>query len=102
MGEVEHVLDDARRRAPDSHDLVWYAWPQVWSSTALGFGGVGGQMMTSAQTFVVLTDALAYVYFGGRFAYSTNHRTAMEYVRKLSAPGLRVRGIRPDSAGSGA
>ena len=53
----------------DIHDVVIFS--QQWNSTALGFGGVGGDSMTRATTTVVLkTDASADVYFGGRLAYS--------------------------------
>ena len=49
-----------------------YSFPQGWGSTALGYGGIGGQAMTSAQT-IVLYDAcegITRVYFGGgRLAY---------------------------------
>ena len=53
----------------DIHDVVVFS--QRWNSTALGFGGIGGDSMTRATTTVVLkTDASADVYFGGRLAYS--------------------------------
>lgn len=44
---------------------------QVWGSTALGFGGIGGQAMTSAYTTVIFDDYLNIwaVYFGERMAY---------------------------------
>lgn len=66
------------------------AFPQVWGSTALGFKGIGGQMITSAMTTVVsFRDsqdpslwAKAYVYFGGRFAYSA-HPTNGDFIRDL-------------------
>lgn len=48
-----------------------YDFEQVWGSTALGFGGIGGQAMTSARTFVFISPyhKTCYVYFAGRFAY---------------------------------
>jgi hypothetical protein len=46
-------------------------FPQMWGSTALGFGGIGGAAMTSAYTVIVFgcnrTDAC--VYFNGGLAY---------------------------------
>ena len=42
---------------------------QTWGSTALGFGGMGGQMMTTARTYIIVYKNRAYVYFGGRYAY---------------------------------
>lgn len=61
--------EDAFRR-PLLHEIDVYSFPQVWSDTALGFGGVGGQSMTTAQTTVVIGmmhDAA--IYFGRRLAY---------------------------------
>lgn len=48
---------------------------QPWGSTALGFGGIGGQMFTSAITTVVGCEdsdgvPTFYVFFGGGFAYA--------------------------------
>lgn len=45
---------------------------QVWPFTALGFGGLGMRMMTTAVTVVVMpriSGGKACVYFGDRFAY---------------------------------
>jgi hypothetical protein len=46
-------------------------FPQIWGSTSLGFGGIGGQAITSAYTIVIQSDIdHSYcVYFGGQFAY---------------------------------
>lgn len=57
------------RRRPSARDVEIYSFTQTWGSTALGFGGIGGQAMTAAQTTIV-TDLQTYcVYFGGRLAY---------------------------------
>ena len=56
-------------RRPTDRDVEVYSFTQTWDSTALGFGGIGGQAMTTAQTTIV-TDFQTYcVYFGGRLAY---------------------------------
>jgi hypothetical protein len=45
-------------------------FPQQWGSSALGFGGVGGQAMTEEYTTVLQGPGLDLaVYFGGSFAY---------------------------------
>ncbi len=48
-------------------------FPQVWGSTALGYGGIGGAAMSTAYTVVVESRIVAQraVYFGrsGRLAY---------------------------------
>ncbi len=58
-------------RRPTAYEITVVAmFPQQWSSTALGFGGIGGQAFTTAYTVVLcgpMGDHL--VYFGGRFAY---------------------------------
>ncbi len=48
---------------------------QTWGSTALGFGGIGGQSMTSAYTTVIESDDLGYaaVFFGNIMAYIVQH-----------------------------
>ena len=54
------------------YDLTVYAmFPQTWSSTALGFGGIGGQAFTSAYVCVIESNLVGgfAVYFGGRLAY---------------------------------
>lgn len=59
------------RRHQLSDITVVAMFPQTWSSTALGHGGVGGQAITTAYTVVLgsnLTGEHA-VYFGGQFAY---------------------------------
>jgi hypothetical protein len=46
-------------------------FPQTWGSTALGFGGIGGQAITSAYVCVIESNLVGSyaVYFGGRLAY---------------------------------
>ena len=53
------------------HDFDLYIFEQIWGSTALGFGGVGGDAMTSAMTYVFVPQVEddCIVYFAGRFAY---------------------------------
>lgn len=45
---------------------------QAWASTALGFGGIGGQAMTSAYTTVIWEEntGIYGVFFGERLAYA--------------------------------
>lgn len=71
------------------HKFKMYVFPQIWSSTALGFDGCGGQAITEAYTTVVemtsykvesgkdikgivykeLDDKVYAVFFDGRIAY---------------------------------
>lgn len=64
------MIDKTRKHS--MYDLSVYAmFPQTWSSTALGFGGIGGQAFTSAYVCIIESDLLGQfaVYFGGRLAY---------------------------------
>lgn len=57
-------------------DFEMYSFEQIWPSTALGFGGIGGAAMTAAQTYVFIpkqkTDK-CFVYFGSSFAYIADY-----------------------------
>lgn len=68
----------ARTRRPTTRDFEVYAmFPQVWGSTALGHGGIGGSAMTSAYTVVLCCPILGefLVYFGGRFCYAVDAKS---------------------------
>lgn len=58
-------------RRPTETEIDVVSFPQLWGSTALGHGGMGGAAMTTAQTTVVMmkSPAAAAVYFGARLAY---------------------------------
>lgn len=61
-----------KTRRHSMYDLTVYSmFPQTWSSTALGFGGVGGQAITSDYVCVIESGLVGQfaVYFGGRLAY---------------------------------
>ena len=62
---------------------------QAWSSTALGFGGIGGQTITSAYTVAVIGPCGdACVYFAGRFAYHIKRPNAQFY-EDVAGRGLK-------------
>lgn len=52
----------------ENYEVISFS--QAWSSTALGFGGIGGQAITSAQTTIFTDYNTAYVYIGGGYAYT--------------------------------
>lgn len=59
-------------RLPNLDEIsVVYMFPQMWGSTALGFGGIGGQAITTAYTVILQHDQSSTyaVYFSGQFAY---------------------------------
>lgn len=64
-----------KSRKHSLYDLTVYSmFPQTWSSTALGFGGIGGQAISSAYVCVIESNLVGgyAVYFGGRLAYVIN------------------------------
>jgi hypothetical protein len=51
--EIENrLLAFAESEGCYKEDIEIYVFPQVWSSTALGYGGIGGQAITSSHTIV--------------------------------------------------
>ncbi len=73
----EDVRVPARRR-PTTRDFGVYAmFTQMWGSTALGHGGMGGAAMTAAYTIVLECYATQefLVYFGGEMCYKVDRRS---------------------------
>lgn len=67
---------DYSKERPTIDDFELHTFDQTWGSTALGFGGIGGQAMTAARTYVfvpVNCEQKCFVYFGGRFAYQADY-----------------------------
>lgn len=48
---------------PTEREVRVVMFPQIWGSTAKGYGGMGGAAMTEAYTVVVSTRSDACVYF---------------------------------------
>jgi hypothetical protein len=96
---LRDCIDDAMKRVDRHADEVWgerelaiYSWPQQWGTTTCGFGGIGGQAFTTAQTFVIQSpsgDVL--VYHAGRFARHVHKPTEAfwEQFGKGRLPGLK-------------
>ena len=79
------LIEEAR--SPDSmfidrvEDFDFYVFEQVWSRTPIGFGEIGSQKITSANTYVFVPNAantdLCFVYFGSTFAYKVPYSEAI-------------------------
>lgn len=70
-------------------DFDMFIFEQTWGSTALGFGGgIGGQKITAANTYVfipITCNQNCFVYFDGRFAYQVPYsKSFAEDVRNYS------------------
>lgn len=59
--------EDASESMPIDNYIIY---PQTWSSTTLGFGGIGGSALTTAPTIAIESMGQIFVFFGERFAYS--------------------------------
>ena len=79
-----------RFRRPREEDVEVVHFAQTWGSTALGFGGVGGQAMTSAYTTVVTSGVAAAVYFSGRHAY-TIPKYNTEFITDVRSQSMNAR-----------
>ena len=58
-----------KKRRPCIDEVEVIQFHQIWGSTALGFGGIGGSAMTGAYTTIIIMFEYAAVFFDGRFAY---------------------------------
>jgi len=83
--DLPYRLDYSEKPYPTVDDFELYTFEQIWGSTALGFGGMSGQAITTARTYVFIPvncNQKCFVYFAGRFAYKVNYsETFMEDVR---------------------
>lgn len=70
--DLPYRLDYARDKMASVSDFEVFIFQQLWPSTATGFSGIGGQMLTSQVSYVFVPascDQNCFVYFGGQFAY---------------------------------
>lgn len=73
------IYEDFERR-PYRHEIELFSmFVQGWGSTALGFGGVGGQAFTDAYTTILQCGNEFLVYFSTRLAYKLVNPTQAFY-----------------------
>lgn len=78
--DLPHRFDYSQEK-PTVDDFELYTFNQTWGSTALGFGGIGGDAMTEARTYVfvpVTCKQKCFVYFGSKFAYQVDYCNALK------------------------
>ena len=89
-------FDYTENKCPTLDDFDMYTFEQVWGSTALGFGGIGGQAITDARTYVFIPinrNQKCFVYFAGRFAYAVDYSEKfMEDVSKCNMASVAMSG----------
>ena len=74
--DLPYRFDYSNNSNPTLDDFEIHVFEQTWGSTALGFGGVGGQAMTSATTYVFIPIGInqkCFVYFAGSFSYAVDY-----------------------------
>lgn len=74
--DLPYRFDYSDNSHPTLDDFELHTFEQTWGSTALGFGGFGGQAMTSARTYVFIPIGInqkCFVYFADRFAYAVDY-----------------------------
>lgn len=72
--ECLKAIDEKLGHRGDILDIQTFS--QAWSSTALGFGGWGGQAITAANTTVIrLGNGQWHVFFGSKLAYVVENPT---------------------------
>ena len=86
--EPEDCMVEKTRRPYLGEIQVQGMFLQTWSSTALGFGGIGGQAITGAYTIVLECSGEYAVYFAGRHAY-TVRRPSDEFFQDLEKRCMR-------------
>lgn len=89
-------LDYTKPLKPNIDDFCIHTFEQTWASTALGFGGIGGQAFTNARTYVFIPeipDQKCHVYFAGRYAYASDYNDAfIEDVKRGQMVSVAMKG----------
>lgn len=93
--DLPYRLDYSKKPYPSIDDFDMYTFEQVWGDTTIGFSGVGGQVMTSARTYVFIPqiEEQCYVYFAGRFAYAVPYsQTLMTDIKAANMTSVAGKG----------
>ena len=74
-------------------DFEMFMFPQTWGDTSLGFGGIGGQAITSAYTTVVTDNTSGWcgVFFNEGLAYTIKdpNQNFYEDLRNMNMRNVR-------------
>lgn len=77
---LQRVLMDAVSQGVDLYGCELYAFPQTWSNTSCGHGGMAGQAFTTAMTYAIVDHdaSMCWVYTRGEFLYTMTDRARYE------------------------
>jgi hypothetical protein len=72
IGRIHHNDPERAEHSSSTEDIPISCWEQTWSDTSCGFGGTAVQVLTIAQTFVIINHRTAdyFVYHNGQYAYT--------------------------------
>lgn len=78
-------------------DFELHTFVQVWGNTNCGWGGIGGQAMTTQRTYVFIhvydEKEKCFVFFGGKFAYAVPYsQKFIEDVRNSQVESISRKG----------
>lgn len=68
-------FDYSNGERPKVDDFELYCFEQTWGDTSCGFGGMAGQAITTANTYIFIPIGInqkCFVYFRDRFAYAVD------------------------------
>lgn len=92
LKEFQAPDTDRTRRLTESEVEV-FVFPEGWPSTALGYGGVGGQAFTTAYTVIVASfatdEALVYWGPGGRLGRRVSYEEGRIMASRLHSRANR-------------
>lgn len=76
--KAREIIQELIYISPNKHyyfELEAIMFPQTWASTALGFGGVGGQALTTAYTTIIyhIETQVYIVFFDKEVAYTIQY-----------------------------
>lgn len=76
-------------RRPRIEELETIQFIQTWGSTATGFGGMGGSVMTSCYTTIVscIHTNIVAIFFGGNYCFSVEPNE--EFSKDLKAMQIK-------------
>ena len=69
--DLMKILTEKMKEDYPSNQIFCQAFPQLWGSTALGYDGIGGSAMTTADTIIIfINNGPVRVYFASdKLAY---------------------------------
>jgi hypothetical protein len=81
---LEYMLGKKDLDVPIYNLQVFSVFPQTWSDTSCGFGGMAGQAISNAFTVVLEHEEKGdfYIFINGQFAYKQN-RSNKKFVKDL-------------------